>query len=1100
MTRASPVAEPSEPASAYGLFGRTRELCDLEQALADVERGRGRLVLLAGEPGIGKTTLADAASALAQRRGFTVHWGRCWESGGAPAYWPWLGVLAAMARALDDASLAGALGDGAAVVAEILPELRARLPPNSTGAPPPPEEARFRVFRAIVALAEQASHGEAHGLVIVLDDLHAADRSSLLLLHFLARELRRLKVLVIATYRDVEARVDAETGELIQRIVREGTSLALPRLASTDATELVRARGGPVAEPVRARIVERAQGNPLFLAEMLHLLVEQGPESIEAGVVPHGVRDVIGQRLARVSAETRALLELAAVAGDELEPSLLAAAAAESNAVVLGALAEARRAGVVGARGERQRFAHALFREVLYRELAPARRRELHGRVAHALEVHGVTAEAVPRAKLAHHALEGPPELAEHGVEHALRAAQQAQELLAYDDAVEMLERALATPNVVEGPAVARAKLLLALAEACIRRGDATSGKRCCREAAAIARAAGDSELGARAALAYGRVFVFGAVDPVLVGMLESSLEALPTGDSALRARLLGRLAGALQPSLKMEEPIAFAREAIATARRLGDRKTLLEVLNDAISAMMDCAPPAEALALTLEAEELSREFGDRERLLRMHGRLFFLHLSFAELELADERIEAYETLASELLAPWLGYRCLFFRAVRATMQGRFAEAERLLAEARQAGQAVRDASAEVLYFRSREGLLRARERLDELIAPDSMAQRERPEVRYAGVWLRFHAGLAYARREELERVRDQLRHLPAEYPRNFFSFFFLTEMAAVAGTDEEAEALYRLVEACPDEYLTLGWSYAAWEGPRSRFLALLLGRLRRYEAASAAFEDAVARLTKLGALPLLARTEYEYARMLLERGAPADLARARELLCSARARAEPLDMAGLVAHVDRRLATLAATPKPHTEAPKPAARASLGLLLEGEYFRLSHGDVVLRMKDTLGLRYLARLLEVPGRELHVLDLVREGKTASDAGELGDAGDAGEHLDEAARASYRRRLEDLRDTLAEAESFGDTARANKAREELEFLGRELGRAVGLGGSARRAGVAAERARSAVQRRIRHAIERIAAQNAPLADFLERSVRTGNYCVFIPVPD
>jgi tetratricopeptide (TPR) repeat protein len=1063
----------------------------------ETERGAptSKLVVLAGEPGIGKTSLADATTALAEERGFSVHWGRCWESGGAPAYFPWLGVLSSMARSLDDQALSQALGDGAAVLTDLLPELRERLPPTATGAPPPPEEARFRVFRAIVALTRERARLEQRGLLIVLDDLHAADRSSLLLLHFVARELRGLKVLLLATYRDVEARMDAETSELVARIGREGTCFALSRLGAEDAAGLVRAHAGPVAAQVSERILERAQGNPLFLEEMLRLLVEQGPESIGAGVVPHGVRDVIGQRLGRVSERTRALLELGAVSGDELEPWLVAAASEEDDAAVSSAFTEAERAGIVVERGQGRRFGHALFREVLYRELSNERRRELHSKVGAALRRSVPPGTSPPHAKLAHHALEGPPELLPLGVEHALAAAQRAQELLAYDDAVETLERALGTVTARENPPALRARVLVALGEACIRRGDGATGKRHCREAAAIARTLGDPRLAARAALTYGRVFTFGNVDPLLVGLLEDSLETLPVEEGALRARLLGRLAAALQPSTQIEEPLAVARDAIRTARGLGDARTLLEVMHDSISAMMDCTDPAEAKALNLEAEALAVELGDRERLLRTHGRLFFIHLSYGELALADARIQAYEALAKELAAPWLEFRSRFCRALRATIHGRFAEAQALLDEALALGNTAGDPVAVGLYRSCREGLLRASERHDELLGPDSMARSERSGYRFMPVWQAIHAGLAHARREEAEQARVYLGVVPDAFPQNFFTYFYLSEMAAASGTDEEVGELLRVMERVPDEYLALGWSYVGWEGPKSRFIALLLGRLRRYDEASAAFEDAIAKLGKLDALPYLARTEYELGRMLLERGRPEDAERARRLFASARERATSLGMPGLLALLDRRSA--ARTPS----APAPALGAHstspVTLRLEGEYFAVSFRSETLRLKDNLGLRYMARLIETPGREIHVLDLVRERSGGSNAGELLDQGDAGELLDETARKAYRKRLEDLEDTVAEAESFGDATRAEQARHEIDLLARELGRAVGIGGRVRKAGAAGERARSAVQRRVRHAIERIGTYSPALAAFLERSIRTGNYCAFLP---
>jgi hypothetical protein len=173
-------------------------------------------------------------------------------------------------------------------------------------------------------------------------------------------------------------------------------------------------------------------------------------------------------------------------------------------------------------------------------------------------------------------------------------------------------------------------------------------------------------------------------------------------------------------------------------------------------------------------------------------------------------------------------------------------------------------------------------------------------------------------------------------------------------------------------------------------------------------------------------------------------------------------------------------------------------MVREGEVWALTHDGATVRLKDSLGLQYLALLIAEPGREIHVLDLAG-GRPAEGAagGEMTDAGDAGELLDEEARASYRRRLEDLQEEMREAESFGDAARASRAREEIEFLGAELSRAVGLGGRARRAGSAAERARSAVQRRIKNALDRIGEAAPALAAHLGRAVKTGNFCCYRP---
>src|SRR4051812_28278316 len=192
--------------------GRERELATIGAALDDALAGRGRLVLLAGEPGAGKTRLGDEVAATASARGLAVSWGRCWESGGAPAYWPWLEVLGGLARGLDETALVQALGEGASLLAQIVPELRGRVPERAA-APPSAEEARFRTWRAARGLIARAA--APAGLVVILDDLHAADESSLSLLHLVARELRGLRLLLVGSYRDVEARLSPAVGELL---------------------------------------------------------------------------------------------------------------------------------------------------------------------------------------------------------------------------------------------------------------------------------------------------------------------------------------------------------------------------------------------------------------------------------------------------------------------------------------------------------------------------------------------------------------------------------------------------------------------------------------------------------------------------------------------------------------------------------------------------------------------------------------------------------------------------------------------------------------------------------------------------------------------
>jgi tetratricopeptide (TPR) repeat protein len=573
---------------------------------------------------------------------------------------------------------------------------------------------------------------------------------------------------------------------------------------------------------------------------------------------------------------------------------------------------------------------------------------------------------------------------------------------------------------------------------------------------------------------------------------------------------------------------VRIARDAIAMARRLGDRRGLLHTIHDGLSAMMDVVDPRERLTLNREVETLAGLVGDRERLLRTHARLALDHLSLGEFAEADARIDAFEALAGELRASWILWRAPLFRAVRAATHGRFDEAEQLEQRARALSLKTQDPQAERALIFHREGFLRVAERHGDMRALDARARRERASFHNGPSWQSVGSALLFTRLEDADQVRAHLAAIPDDLRPpidNLFALFFIAEPAALVGPAELAQKIYDLLLPNADQYVMLGMTHVQWEGPVARLLGLLAARLGRWETAVSHFEDALDRLQRLDARPHLARTRYEFGRALLQRAAEdkragGDVQRARQLLRAAHEQAEDLGLTALATLAEGRLAEAGTDDAGAANAsvsPPPPARAAGGgsragetveftLALEGEYWTLSPGSSTsgaapIRLKDSLGLQYIARLLAEPGRELHVLELVSpaRGTAATGAGpDAGiDLGDAGEHLDEDARADYRRRLDDLRETLAEAESFGDGTRAARAQAEIEFLAAELGRAVGLGGRARRSGSAAERARSAVQRRIKNALGRIDEADAAVGALLARRIRTGNFCVYRP---
>ena len=346
--------------------------------------------------------------------------GRCWEAGGAPAYWPWLQALRGYVRASDTASLRADLGGGAADIAHVLPELRERLPGIEASVPVEPEGARFRLFDATAQFLRKAS--ERRPMVLVLDDLHAADAPSLLLLQFLARELGASRILIVAACRDVDpVPAPALTGTLAQ-LPREPVTrrLELGGLSEPELAEYVaRETTAPVAVPA---LHEQTGGNPLFAGEIARLL------SVDGGFgVPQSVRDVIARRLTHLSDACKRALVLASVMGREFSLDALARLDGVSEDAVLDLLDEAIAARVVSdvpAAPGRARFAHVLIRDTLYEGLSAARRMRLHRRTVDELEALYGDEPGPHLAELAHHAIAARDR--ERAVRYATLAADRA--------------------------------------------------------------------------------------------------------------------------------------------------------------------------------------------------------------------------------------------------------------------------------------------------------------------------------------------------------------------------------------------------------------------------------------------------------------------------------------------------------------------------------------------------------------------------------------------------------------------------------------------------------------------------------------------------
>ena len=467
------LAETMQPAEAdrdggleglaAGVFvGRQQELGALKAALEGVLSGEGRMVTVVGEPGIGKTRVALELATYARLRGAQVLWGRCYESEGAPAYWPWVQALRDYVREKEPQQLQAELGAGASAISEIVPDIRQRLPDM----PEPsrvddPQQARFQLFDSLTAFLKSAARTQP--LVLVLDDLHWADEGSLRLLEFVARELVGARLLLFGTYRDTELNRRHPLSQTLAELTRERLSerILLRGLSREDIDRFVEATCGtsPPAELV-SLIHTQTEGNPLFVTEIVRLLVQEGeltPERLTGEKswslrIPEGVREVIGRRLDRLTERCNETLTIASVIGREFSHDQLKALIDDvSEDRLLDVLEEALAAHVIEELPRslgRYQFSHALIQETLTEELSLTRRVRLHARIGEALEQLYAGEADRHAAELAYHFAEAqtllePTKL----VRYSLVAGEAALAAHAHEQALAHFEGALAVKD-----------------------------------------------------------------------------------------------------------------------------------------------------------------------------------------------------------------------------------------------------------------------------------------------------------------------------------------------------------------------------------------------------------------------------------------------------------------------------------------------------------------------------------------------------------------------------------------------------------------------------------------------------------------------------
>jgi predicted ATPase/DNA-binding SARP family transcriptional activator len=899
--------------------GREDSLAWLRARWSDARGGSGGLAIIAGDPGIGKTRLASELARAAHEQGATVLLGRCYEEL-LISYQPFVEAFGRYVAALSPEVLRGQIGTDGAQLAQLVPELARRLPDLSEPVSGDSEGERYRLFEAAASLLVNAS--QSLPIVLVLEDLHWLDRPTALLLAHVVRSIQAERVLVIGTCRDTEPAEPLSS--LLADLHRERAleRLSLGSLHRGDVATMVSAWLGRTPPTHFAHALHReTEGNPFFIEEVLrHLLEMDAVDATEWGRlasftelgIPDGVREAIERRLATLSPEVRRIATMAAAIGRSFSIEVLDALAEVPAERLLEALEEAAERRIVeeeaGAPG-RYTFAHALIRETLYTSLSGPRRVRLHRRIGAILEQLHADDPEPPLGELAYHFVAAAERgAAAKAVDYSVRAARRALTALAYEEAVAHYDRAVEALRLSASPdAGTRCELMLGLGEACSKASEFDRSRAAFRAAAEIARTAGLGEQLARAALGLGRGWIEqGSADAAIIGLLEEALAALPITDTSLRARLLGRLAMELHFSDKPKRCQALAMQAVALARRLGDPATLAFALNAHHWAQRGHDEVGELLAVAEEIIRSAEGAAELELALQGHSWRLVDLLELGQADDIDDEIAACVTLADRLRQPFYRSWVAGLHPMRALMQGRFSDAERLAGEALVAAESAGNwngiTASRVQLAWCWKDIGRGAERAAEV---ERFVQQEvltRPLSGGAAAVWNGNLALFMAEAGLEDRARGYLDRVAAcddtELTRNVdgrSAAALAAEACALLDEKQLAARLYELL--LPREGLCiLGGRGVYFRGAAARYLGLLAGTLGRADDAVRHLEDALETNARAQAPPWIARGQFELARALLARGRPEDERRAVDQLQRAERLARALGMRSLAA------------------------------------------------------------------------------------------------------------------------------------------------------------------------------------------------------------
>jgi predicted ATPase/DNA-binding SARP family transcriptional activator len=881
LSSTAPVELPAE-LRARGqapLVGRAEELAELSRlwgAAGGGDQGSSavirspRVVVLAGDAGIGKTSLAAELARRAHEDGAVVLAGRAPEEGLAP-YQAFLEALSHYfaTASLDD--IRAAVREHGPELAHLVPELRRRVPELPT-APIEPEGERYRLFEAVVGLLSSAS--QRAPILLLLDDLHWADRPTLLLLRHLSRAASPERLMVLIAFR-TEAATDA-LHDVLGELRREGlsTQLDIAGLSERDTAELVRVRAGARPSGAFTREIHReTEGNPFFIEEIIRNLTEgldvgaATASDLQGFGLPEGVKRMLARRLDRLDPPTIEFLRVAAVAGRDFDVELLEELVDLNEGEFLSALEEALRAGVLletTAVPGRYSFSHALIREALYEGMSSPRRARLHRRVGEALEASGTASLS---ALALHFTRATAVQDAEKAISYATQAGSEATAVLAHEEAVEHYTRALEVVTRAYPDEVGRRlNLLLALGEACVRAGERARARDVLLEAARLAEQLDDTPSLVRAVVGAARRYVQAPrEDSELIAHLDRALDMTAGQQTPERVRLLSRACGTLYFSDQRGRMEELSQEAVKIADGLDDPEAKAYACAARRAALWDPAHLAERLEASTTMLTAARRLGDMELQLQAHAWLVVDLLESGDRDGVDAQIDTFNAGAEELRQPLFRWQALTWRGMQALLNGSLPEAEEAASEALAAGAPSESITAPQYYTMLLLNIRREQGRAGEVegaIRDMALANPHRRGWRVGLGLVAWETGRPDEARAEFERVAEgnfaDVIHDGEWMP----TMALLSQLCTLLGDRERAAVLHDLLIPYAANNIVRGIG-AVCLGPTSRLLGRLSATLGRKQEARQHFEAALEATARLRAPVLRAHTQLDYAESL---------------------------------------------------------------------------------------------------------------------------------------------------------------------------------------------------------------------------------------------